>query len=188
MKEHVDAGRELVMVSHSFGGLPATDSVVGETVRERQEKGLAGGVRAVVYIAAFAPPAPGMSLFKIIGVNESSHPSWWSPKGDLAVLAGDAKDLLYNDIDKAVAQMAMDIMVPQSLVSNISVCAHGTSEIVVPKTYVAARNDLVLPYEGQRAMAQAAGAKMVELECGHSPFLKDKETLLLLDVIEKSAM
>lgn len=81
IKDHLDAGREIVMVSHSFGGLPATDSVVGETVNERREKGLAGGVKAVVYIAAFAPPAPGMSLFKIIGIDdESAHPPWWNPK------------------------------------------------------------------------------------------------------------
>lgn len=84
--------------------------------------------------------------------------------------------------------MAMDITMPQGIISNISPCAHGTSEIAVPKIYFAAKNDLVVPYEGQKAMAQAASAQIIELECGHSPFLKETETALIVDVIEKAAM
>lgn len=109
-------------------------------------------------------------------------------QGELAILAEEARDLLYSGIDKSLAQMAMDITVPQSLISNISPCAHGTSEIVAPKIYLAAQNDLIVPYEGQKAMAHAAGAEIVELECGHSPFMKERETSMILDVIEKVAM
>jgi hypothetical protein len=79
MMPHLEAGEEIVMVCHSFGGIPGTDSVVGESVQERKAKGLEGGIKAVVFIAAFASPQGGLSLFDIVGIkDESQIPSWWS--------------------------------------------------------------------------------------------------------------
>lgn len=58
-----------------------TDSVVGETVEERKARGAKGGIKAVVYIAAFAPPGASLSLFNLIGVkDETEHPDWWRLK------------------------------------------------------------------------------------------------------------
>lgn len=80
MKEYLQVGKELVVVCHSFGGISATASVVGETVPERQARGDTGGVKAVVFLAAFAPPSAGLSLVDIIGIkDESQQPDWWTP-------------------------------------------------------------------------------------------------------------
>lgn len=81
MKEYLDKSREIVVVCHSYGGIPGTDSIVGETVQDRQARGEAGGVKAVVYICSFAPPAPRMSLVDIIrSGGDPQLPDWWSPK------------------------------------------------------------------------------------------------------------
>jgi pimeloyl-ACP methyl ester carboxylesterase len=77
MKAYLDAGSEIVIVCHSMGGIAGTDAVVGETVPERRGRGEAGGVKAVVYIASFAPPASGQNLPTMLGLTE--QPDWWSP-------------------------------------------------------------------------------------------------------------
>lgn len=92
MQPYLEAGRDIVVVAHSHGGILATDSVVGETVQDRQQRGEAGGVKAMVYIAAFAPPYAGTSLAETLGMKgESGHPSWWYPK----VGCGAGQDVLF---------------------------------------------------------------------------------------------
>lgn len=71
LEPHLAAGREVVLVGHSYGGLVATDTAAGFTVEERgavptgPDGGLqvqGGGVRAVVYIASPAVVEKGISL------------------------------------------------------------------------------------------------------------------------------
>jgi alpha-beta hydrolase superfamily lysophospholipase len=60
----LDAGRDLVLVAHSYGGVPAASSLKGNTVLERAEKGLRVGIRGLVSIAAFLLPQKGLPLFQ----------------------------------------------------------------------------------------------------------------------------
>ena len=46
----LDEGRKAVIVSHSYGSLPVSAVIEGRTVVERSERGLKGGVSAVVSI------------------------------------------------------------------------------------------------------------------------------------------
>ena len=85
MQPHLDAGRELIVVGHSYGCIVATAVVEGNTVDDRRAKGLKGGVKAVLYIAGFAyaergispatsfvsPPASGS------GSGSGGAPAWW---------------------------------------------------------------------------------------------------------------
>jgi pimeloyl-ACP methyl ester carboxylesterase len=59
----LDEGKTAILVGHSFGSVPATLAVEGQTVAERQERGLKGGVVALVVIAGFAYPVKGKSVF-----------------------------------------------------------------------------------------------------------------------------
>jgi pimeloyl-ACP methyl ester carboxylesterase len=77
MAAFLEAGRDIVVVCHSIGGLAGTDSVVGETVPERRARGLEGGVKAVVYLCAFAMPQADLSVIHAIGVKGSDYPGWW---------------------------------------------------------------------------------------------------------------
>lgn len=84
MAPYLDAGRDVVVVCHSAGGMAATESIVGETVRERRARGQGGGVKAAVYLAAFAFPVAGMIPFESGGKLpvQSAHdrPEWWAPE------------------------------------------------------------------------------------------------------------
>ncbi|KAL7950100.1 Alpha/beta hydrolase fold-1 [Trichoderma barbatum] len=52
-RELADQGREVVAVAHSYGGVVVTEALSGLGVRERKAKGLPGGVKRIVYVAAF---------------------------------------------------------------------------------------------------------------------------------------
>ena len=84
---YLDAGRELIFVCHSYGSLPATDCIVGNSVEERKEKGLPGGVKAIVSIAAVVPLKAGQGIMDQIGLvpGGSGHydppPTWWAVDG-----------------------------------------------------------------------------------------------------------
>ncbi|KAF2091112.1 hypothetical protein K490DRAFT_62433 [Saccharata proteae CBS 121410] len=46
----VDAGRDVVLVSHSYGGLPAQEACRGMAKRDLQSHGKTGGVIRLVYV------------------------------------------------------------------------------------------------------------------------------------------
>jgi pimeloyl-ACP methyl ester carboxylesterase len=44
-----DAGREVLLVAHSYGGIPATESTKSLSVQERQKQGKKGGLVRIAY-------------------------------------------------------------------------------------------------------------------------------------------
>ncbi|KAI1847713.1 hypothetical protein JX266_006208 [Neoarthrinium moseri] len=59
----------------------------------------------------------------------------------------------------------------------------AATEVKAPKIYVVCTNDKCIPALGQQAMANAMGARVIELTCGHSPFLKEAESKELVRLI-----
>lgn len=68
-----DRGREVVIVAHSYGGIPGGVATAGNSVAERAREGKAGGFRQIIYIAAFAIPAAGTDLLATFG---GQWPPW----------------------------------------------------------------------------------------------------------------
>lgn len=62
----VEAGREVVLLTHSAGGVSGGGAVKGLDVGTRREAGLPGGVVRVIYMAAFMVPK-GSSLLQMLG-------------------------------------------------------------------------------------------------------------------------
>lgn len=58
----LDAGNKAILVSHSYGSVPASLVVEGQTVAERAARGLPGGISAFVVIAGFAYPVRGKGI------------------------------------------------------------------------------------------------------------------------------
>lgn len=55
MKPHVEAGKDVILIVHSYAGFPGTVSIEGLDKRGREARGEAGGVLGIVYLAAFVP-------------------------------------------------------------------------------------------------------------------------------------
>ena len=64
-----DKGEEVVIVSHSYGGTPASEAVKGLTVAERRKKGKEGGVVRLAFVTAVVPKVGG-GLADTMGVVE----------------------------------------------------------------------------------------------------------------------
>ncbi|PVI04462.1 alpha/beta-hydrolase [Periconia macrospinosa] len=50
-----EEGRDVVVIAHSYGGVPSTQSLKGVTKAEREKEGKKGGVVSINYIAALVP-------------------------------------------------------------------------------------------------------------------------------------
>lgn len=67
-----DAGKDVVIVCHSYGGVVASTAVEGYGYADRSAAGLDGGVIMLVYMTAFAAPAQ-TSLLDALG----GEYLWW---------------------------------------------------------------------------------------------------------------
>ncbi|KAI3325351.1 alpha/beta-hydrolase [Xylariaceae sp. AK1471] len=174
---HLDAGREAVMVCHSYGAIPGTASLEGQTVEERAARGLKGGVKEVLYYAAVAIPQRGMSLHTLERFN---WPEWHRQEGELRLLTPQSEEIFYNDLPVEERRQIVASLLSQSQASLVTEAHYAPCDLKIPKTYVVCSQDKCIPPPSQLLMAQAAGAKVVEFDCGHSPHAKDAESAELV--------
>lgn len=61
-----DAGKDIILVMHSYGGIAGTESAKGLLKKDRQAEGKLGGIISLVYVTAFLLP-PQTSLASFLG-------------------------------------------------------------------------------------------------------------------------
>lgn len=69
-----DQGRDVIIISHSYGGVPATECVKGLAKDARQKLGKRGGIVRLAYMTALAP-ALGSSAGDVLDMGERSEDS-----------------------------------------------------------------------------------------------------------------
>ncbi|KAI1018650.1 hypothetical protein LB503_005532 [Fusarium chuoi] len=197
------AGEELILVCHSYAGIPTSAAVEGYQVHERKEQGLPGGIKHIVYLAAVALPAKGLSLLAAIG---GSYPPWMDKqvcavliassayshhgeKGDVITVNENGKNALFNDYDSQTASRLLAGCVYQSTSSLETPSTFAAVDVAVPKTYVVCELDQAVPVEAQLGMAGALGegTNIVRVQSGHSVYGNHKVLPDLLNVIEQAA-
>ena len=62
----IEGGQEVVVIIHSWAGIPASSALVGLGTRDREREGKPGGVLSLCYIASFLPQI-GESLIDCVG-------------------------------------------------------------------------------------------------------------------------
>jgi hypothetical protein len=73
VEPELDAGRDVVVISHSWSGLPVNSALDGLGKADREKDGKTGGVVKLVFISAFIPDV-GESL---IGAFGGTPPDWY---------------------------------------------------------------------------------------------------------------
>ncbi|CAJ0540839.1 Ff.00g077510.m01.CDS01 [Fusarium sp. VM40] len=164
----LDAGRELVLVAHSYGGVPAASSLKGNTVQERAEKGLRGGIRGLVAIAAFLLSQKGLSVFQPDG---TQYGPIFDVQDGYVGTTSTFREALFRGVKSDQVLPELNKQSRLSLETPVQVVA---GDFDIPKVYFVCEDDEVVPAKQQLAMAQAAGARVVTLSSGHSPHL-DKQ-------------
>lgn len=73
LNKHIDQGKDVVLLMHSYGGMVGTEATRGLSRVEREKDGLKGGIIRMVFLASiFAPP--GRSTRGLYDANPGRYP------------------------------------------------------------------------------------------------------------------
>ncbi|WP_363356600.1 alpha/beta hydrolase [Microbacterium sp. LMI12-1-1.1] len=157
------AGGPVVLVGHSYGGVPVT------------EAGDHPAVERIVYVAAFALDA-GESVITSMG---GALPGVWGISDDQLTMGRSREervDMIAADMPPGVprdaSEQLADLFRPQSLASFSDQVSHVAWR-VKHATYVLTENDGVVPPAFQESLAVRSSAEIVRIPHGHAPFQED---------------
>jgi pimeloyl-ACP methyl ester carboxylesterase len=163
VRQHLDAIEgPVVVVAHSYGGLPITQAAAGIS-----------NVVRIIYLAAFLLDV-GESLLSAL----DNKPPWWWIVDDDIITPRQPRDVFYNDMAEADAARAIALLRPTSYAvttDKLTAAAWHT----IPCTYVVCEQDRALPTAAQEAMAMRAN-NVRRLPTSHSPFLSRPRELVRL--------
>ncbi|KAM0345676.1 hypothetical protein ACHAPU_006331 [Fusarium lateritium] len=186
LQPDLDNGKRIVLVCHSYGGIPGSAAAEGYQVHEREGTGLSGGISHIVYITSFALPAKGLSLYSFIG---NKHGPMVRRTDDVCYLNEKTKDIFYHDANPEVADKALSECVLQSTASLETPSDFVATDVAVPKTYVVCEIDRTIPVQGQLAMVDALGEGVFvkKVMSGHLPFLNEEVLPEIVDFVVEAA-
>ncbi|KAL7943621.1 Alpha/beta hydrolase fold-1 [Trichoderma barbatum] len=161
-----EAGKELILVMHSYGGIPGTESAKGLLKKDRCAEGKLGGIISLVYVTAFLLP-PATSLASFLGF----IPPWVVFDGDEMTVQG-AEDIFYNDLPESQTKDLVAKLSHQakpSFYTNLTYPAYQE----VPVSYLLCEQDNAIPLVAQQAMVDIGGHDVTSYVCSssHSPML-----------------
>ncbi|GAA0374779.1 alpha/beta hydrolase [Microbispora corallina] len=158
----------VVLLGHSYGGIPITEAAAG-----------ASNVERLIYLAAYMPDK-GQSMYAIHGLPDPEETSGLFP------LSNEPRVSLYGDLPDGEAEQAVSKLVNQTIRSfaeKVDVAAWRS----IPSTYIITEQDKAIPLALQEQMA-AQAAEIHRLPGGHSPFLSQPRRLAtLIDEIVRTA-
>ncbi|KAI6590814.1 hypothetical protein MCOR12_008285 [Pyricularia oryzae] len=193
IQPYLDAGREVALVAHSYGGFVATDAAAGHTVEDRREVGGRGGVKTVVYIVSPASGQKGIGLMASTNLVRGEHPAFTEGlvdvQGGVMSLTEESWKSLYRGVDEKLAKEAFAATSRyHSSASFMSETAAGARDLRAPLTYVIAGDDnFIISPAVQHRIADSLGprCKKHALEgSGHAPWMQPELLPRFLDIIK----
>ncbi|EAW12309.1 alpha/beta hydrolase [Aspergillus clavatus NRRL 1] len=170
-----DEGRDVLLVMHSYAGMPGAAAAKGLSKTERTQGGQSGGVLGMVFIAAFLVPE-GLSC---AGLQGGNLPPWIlldQPSADLN-LPEDPVGNFAPDVDQALLQDLADHIKPHSTLAFKSPqpSPAWADEVYTGRVaFIVTTADKAVPKEAQHGMIGATQRPWIvrELECSHcAPFI-----------------
>lgn len=194
IKKHADMGSDIVLVMHSYGGVPGSSACRGLLKTDRKASSRIGGVVHLVYIAAFAIEE-GVCLMD--GLGGSPMPWWKFDDEKVSMTAEDPIPTFYNDIaDEGTLHGLVSGLKPQTYDSFWGKATY-TPWLEISATYILCSKDNALPFEAQQDMVANAenaiedrgceGVKMntTTLETSHTPFVSQPKKVA--EVLRRAA-
>ncbi|EJT69609.1 hypothetical protein GGTG_13225 [Gaeumannomyces tritici R3-111a-1] len=192
MAPALEAGKDIVLMGHSYGGIIITPTALGYTKTEREAQGLEGGVKAVVYLEAFAGWERGKYPMDVVFGSGSGIPEMFKP----LVIDGKPTDNIPvpkspTDMEKQASQfLFFNTCTPEDtewcmgLLESMSLGAALEKTEVVPAdlkaslTYIVGEKDNAMqPAIAERFVAGTPGMKEVRMDTGHAPFVSHVDEL-----------
>ncbi|KAH8756012.1 Alpha/beta hydrolase fold-1 [Diaporthe sp. PMI_573] len=162
-----EAGKKVVLVAHSYGGIVGSSAVEGLGFEQRKAVGKEGGVINFVYLTAFALPK-GTGPRHVLG--DAVLP-WMVFKGD-RVFAGEPAEYFYHDMARSEQQKWI-----AELSHTSAPVFDGKTDYEpwhhMPCTYIFCEDDKAITLDAQKKMAAFMGIELTtfSIKSSHSPFL-----------------
>lgn len=192
IKELVDAGQDVVLVPHSYGGLVASEAAKGLTKQERLDAELPGGVISIVYLTCVVAEkgqssgemcAP-LKLDWMIPLEEVSHP-FLTLEYIIILILQQSDQFMYNtdagihrvfsDMPQDKALAAIRSMSASSVISFNEKVTHEAFRDT-PVSYIFCEKDAVLTPEWQmdrieflKNARHDGKVNVVRFDAGHCP-------------------
>ncbi|KAJ5819102.1 alpha/beta-hydrolase [Penicillium riverlandense] len=182
LNDLIAQGKEVVLVLHSYSGVPGSICTRGLTRKDQITEGKKGGVVALVYVTAFML-REGQSLDSFLGGMEKRNTIVFEE--DKAIMT-DPAARFYNDLDEETIAKCLALLQYQAKPTMYSPLTYEAYRDV-PATYLLCENDRAIPLVKQQEMVDKAGEgiKIRICKAGHSPMLSMPQ--LVTDVIHKAA-
>ncbi|KAJ5186094.1 hypothetical protein N7491_006035 [Penicillium cf. griseofulvum] len=169
LKEMVEAGRQVVVVNHSYGGIVGAGAVQGLGYAQRCKAGLPGGVIMVVWLAAFVTPK-GKTVMDMLGGNLAPWMIVKSPE-DGYCWSSQQDTVFYNDMSPEEQQKAISKLKPHALKAFHEPATHEPWH-EMPSMYMFCDQDAALPLHAQESFAETLGNPVTyHVDASHSAFL-----------------
>ncbi|KAL9083353.1 MAG: hypothetical protein Q9165_008553 [Trypethelium subeluteriae] len=178
---HLDEGKDVLVLAHSYGGIPAGGAARGLSKAHRQKEGKKGGVIGLVYVSAFVVPG-GVNLLTVMGGKHAPYVVENQPSEHNALIAN-PRQVCFNDLSDTEAEKLVNLLRPQSLISLDSpapAAAWAEPEFAGRLGFVRCMKDQALPPQFQDGFTDNSGVewKKRDIEAGHAPFLGKPEEFI----------
>ncbi|KAL2209352.1 alpha/beta-hydrolase [Sarocladium strictum] len=182
LKELTDLGTEIVVISHSYGGLVASNALEGFGAKQRAADGKKGGVIVNIYVTSFVIPK-GNNLVDLLPNGE--YLEWMRREGDY-VYVNNPADIFYHDLTPEAQQQAISQLKHQSAGVYDSRATYEPWHDI-PSAYLATDADRAIVPPAQAGMISILGdsALVEHVNTSHSPFLSQPRAVT--DFIVKAA-
>jgi pimeloyl-ACP methyl ester carboxylesterase len=175
----------IVLAGHSYGGVVITNAATGNT-----------DVKALVYVAAFAPDAGDtvyalQTRFPGTQLSEAAldFRPWALPDGshgvDVYVKKSVFRQVFAGDLPASTTDVMWATQRPGDGIATLQEPSGAPAWTTIPSFYLVARNDNLIPAAAQRFMAERAGARTVEVKSSHVAMMSQPRATA--DLIRKAA-
>ncbi|KAH8175185.1 alpha/beta hydrolase family protein [Sarocladium implicatum] len=182
LQQLTDRGADVVVVSHSYGGVVAGNALEGFGAKQRAAAGKKGGVIMNAYITSFAVPK-GASLVDLLPNHE--YLPWMRREGNY-VYPDTPEEIFYGDLTPEAQQKAIADLSWQSAPVFESPSTYEPWNDI-PSSYLVTDDDKAIVPPAQEGMVSLLGpdAYVEHVNSSHSPFLSHPD--VVADFIRKSA-
>ncbi|CAG8953447.1 hypothetical protein HYFRA_00010196 [Hymenoscyphus fraxineus] len=174
----LSAGKEVILLTHSYGGIPGHAAAHGLSRQIYARAGKPGGVIGVINMAAFIIPE-GQSL--LAGEENAAWIKEDDPSPGICTVPFPIP-VFYQDAPPETALAVSSSLLPHSILSFNSPSpapAWKDPEFVGRLAYIRCMQDRAIPASMQDLMIKDSGVEWVvrDIDAGHSPFLSRPEEL-----------
>ena len=184
-----DAGEDVMLFMHSYGGVPGSNAVEGLRKEDRAKQGKKGGIVRLVYCCAWML-GEGESIIETVGGDPAKVRVRSDHVTEVLKASGTPAEVFYHDLstgeqEKCVKQLQSHTW-EVIYTSKVTYAAFR----YVPTVYVYCTGDRTIKFEWQkglveRAEKEGAQIKTETLKSSHSPFLSVPEEVV--HILRKAA-